>query len=70
MGLAASLWHQDTGSIPGPSQWAKGSGIAAAVAQVTTTALIWSLARELLCHRAAKKEKKKKKERKKKKEKH
>ena len=34
------------GSIPGPAQWVKGSGVAA-VAQVTAVALIQSLAREL-----------------------
>ena len=27
-----SLQHQDAGSIPGPAQWVKGSGIAAGVA--------------------------------------
>ena len=32
MGLAVSLQHQNTGSIPSPAQWVKGSG----EAQVTT----------------------------------
>ena len=32
MGLAASLEHWDTGSIPSPAQWVKGSGTATAVA--------------------------------------
>ena len=32
MELATSLQRQDTGSIPGPAQWVKGSGIATAVA--------------------------------------
>ena len=40
MGLAASLQCQDADSIPGPAQWVKGPGIAAAVAQVTTVARI------------------------------
>ena len=34
MGSAVSLWHQDTGSIPSPTQWVKGSGT------VTTVALL------------------------------
>ena len=37
------------GSTPGPVQWVKGSGVAAAAAQVTTAAHIQSLAWELLC---------------------
>ena len=32
MGSAASLWRQDTGGIPGPAQWIKGSDVATAVA--------------------------------------
>ena len=31
MGSAASLQHQDVVLIPGPAQWVKGSGVAAAV---------------------------------------
>ena len=30
MGLVMSLQHQDTGSIPGPAQWIKGSSTAVA----------------------------------------
>ena len=33
-GLAVSLQCQDASLIPGPAQWVKGSGIAAAVAQI------------------------------------
>ena len=36
-------------SIPGLAQWVKGSGVAAAVAQVTAVAQIQSLPRELPC---------------------
>ena len=36
----ASLWPQDTGSIPGLAQWGPGSGIAAAAAEVATVARI------------------------------
>ena len=34
MGLAGSLQHQDTGSIPSPARWVIGSGVAIAVAWV------------------------------------
>ena len=47
MGSVASLQCQDTGSIPGPAQWVKGSSVAAAVTKVTTVARMWSLAWEL-----------------------
>ena len=36
MGSAESLQSQDTGSIPGPAQWVKGSGIATAAMYVAT----------------------------------
>ena len=38
-----SLQRQDTGSIPGPAEWVKGSGIATVVAQPTAAAQIRSL---------------------------
>ena len=38
---------RDTGSIPGPVQWVKGSGIATAMAQVTAAAQIQSLGQKL-----------------------
>ena len=43
MRLAVSLQRQDTGSIPGPAEWVKGSGIATVVAQPTAAAQIRSL---------------------------
>ena len=33
-GSAGSLQHQDIGVIPGQTQWVKGSGVAATVAQI------------------------------------
>ena len=38
MGSAASLQHQDAGSIPTSPQWVKGFGIATSVAGVGTLA--------------------------------
>ena len=38
-GSAASRQHQDTGSIPVPAQWVKGSSIAAGVMFATTAAI-------------------------------
>ena len=35
----ATLQHQEEGLIPGSTQWVKGSGIAAVVAEVETVAL-------------------------------
>ena len=55
MGLAASLQRQDTGSIPGPARWIKGSSVATAAAPVATVAQIWSLAQELHVPQAAEK---------------
>ena len=40
MGLAVSLQRQDTGLIPGPAQWVKGSGVATAAVKVATEAQI------------------------------
>ena len=34
--MAVSLQHQNSGWIPGPTQWVKGSGIAASVVWVAT----------------------------------
>ena len=38
MGSAAFLQCQEAGLIPGPAQWVKGSGVAAAMALVATAA--------------------------------
>ena len=51
------LPRQDKGSIPGPTQWVKGSGIATTVARVTTVAQIWSLAWELYMLQGSQKKK-------------
>ena len=40
MELAVSLEHWDTGSIPGPAQWVKGSSVTTTAAQVATAAQI------------------------------
>ena len=64
MGLAMSLQHQGTGSIPSLAQWVKRSSVAAAVAWVPPAAWIWSLAQELHMQQGAKKEKEKKKKKK------
>ena len=48
--------------MPGPVQWVKGSGVAAAVVQVTAAAWIQSLAQELPYATGAAIKKKKKKE--------
>ena len=47
--LTKEAWvtAEDTGSIPSPSQWVKGSSIATAVAQVTAATQIQSPAQEL-----------------------
>lgn len=43
----AQWWHQGAGSIPGPTEWVTGSGVATASAWVTPVARIGSLAQEL-----------------------
>ena len=40
MGSKASLSLQNTGSIPSPAQWGKGSGVAAAAVEVAAVAQI------------------------------
>ena len=45
--IGVPLQCQDAGSIPDPTQWAKGSGIATALRSKITTARITSLAQEL-----------------------
>ena len=52
-GSAASLQHQDAGSIPGLAQWVKESGVATAVTWVEAVAEIWPM-----CQGVAKKKKK------------
>ena len=54
-----SLQHQDTGSIPSPAQWVKGSGVTIVMVWVTTAAQI-SLAQELHMLQGSQKRKKKK----------
>ena len=46
---SGSGWCRGAGSIPHPTQWVKGSGIAEAVSYVTAAAQIQSLAWELPC---------------------
>lgn len=58
MGLEVSLQHQDTGSIPSPAQWIKGSGVTIVMVWVTTAAQI-SLAQELHMLQGSQKRKKK-----------
>ena len=40
---------QQLGSVPGPAQWVKGSGVVPAMTQVTALAWIRSLVLELPC---------------------